>query len=202
MFCSKSHAGQCIASRFPEGNACSRPHPPPPDGIPFTCLDPHEITADFAEEQGLLLDDALRTRAAQRESQGTNWLFDEWYSAYLTTRGPLPLTTNVGFQLSLPTGATGIDRVVERIQRAIAVHLQSASGDLPENVDARGNRITQNQWSVPEGFGIAYTPLTDDGEFCVSFNAFTAERPNEFTANLTEAGALLWRFCGELSAES
>lgn len=111
----------------------------------------HEITADFAEEQGPRLDDALRTRAAQRESQGTNWLSDEWYSAYLTTRGPLPLTTNVGFQLSLPTGATGLDRVVERIQRAIAVHLQSASGDLPENVDARGNRITQNQWFVYAG---------------------------------------------------
>ena len=56
--------------------------------------------------------------------------------------------------------------------------------------------------SVPEGFGIAYTPLTDDGEFCVSFNALTAQRPNEFTANLTKAGALLWRFCGQLSAES
>lgn len=110
-----------------------------------------EITADFGATAGPRLDEALRERAAQREAQGTNWLSDEWYSGYLTTRGPLQLTTNVGFQLNLPSDATGLDRVVEGIRRIIAVHLQAATGDLPDNVDARGNRITQDQWFVLNG---------------------------------------------------
>ena len=56
--------------------------------------------------------------------------------------------------------------------------------------------------AVPEGFGIAYTPLADDSEFCVSWNATTAERPAEFIANLTKAGALLWQFCAGLSKDA
>lgn len=109
------------------------------------------ITADFGAAAGPRLDEALRTRAAEREAEGTNWLSDEWYSAYLTNRGPLPLTTNVGFQLSLPSEAEGVDRVVEGLQRVLAVHLQAAANDLPEYVDARGNRITQDQWFVFAG---------------------------------------------------
>ena len=110
-----------------------------------------EITADFIETAGPRLDEALRERASQREADGTNWLADEWYAGYLTNRDSLPLTTNVGFQLNLPTAATGLDRVVEGIQRVLAVHLQAASGDLPDYVDARGNRITQDQWFVFAG---------------------------------------------------
>lgn len=110
-----------------------------------------EITADFGVSTGPRLDEALRERASQREANGTNWLSDEWYAGYLSNRGSLPLTTNVGFQLNLPSEASGEDRVVERIQRVLAVHLQAASGDLPEYVDARGNRITQDQWFVFAG---------------------------------------------------
>ena len=110
-----------------------------------------KVTADFEATTGPRLDEALRERAAQREAEGTNWLSDEWYSSYLSNRGSLPLTTNVGFQLNLPSEASGLDRVVERIQRVLAVHLQAASRDLPEYVDARGNRITQDQWFVFAG---------------------------------------------------
>ena len=110
-----------------------------------------EISADFGATAGPRLDEALRERAAQREAEGTNWLSDEWYSSYLSNRGSLPLTTNVGFQLNLPSQASGVDGAVERIQRVLAVHLQAASGDLPEYVDARGNRITQDQWFVFAG---------------------------------------------------
>lgn len=88
---------------------------------------------------------------SRQYSTATNWLSDEWYYSYLSNRGSLPLTTNVGFQLNLPSEASGMDRVVERIQRVLAVHLQAASGDLPEYVDVRGNRITQDQWFVFAG---------------------------------------------------
>ena len=121
-----------------------------------------EITADFVETAGPRLDEALRERASQREADGTNWLADEWYAGYLTNRDSLPLTTNVGFQLNLPSEATGLDRVVERIQRVLAVHLQAASGDLPDYVDARGNRITQDQWFVFAG-GLRHPQPGQDG---------------------------------------
>lgn len=52
--------------------------------------------------------------------------------------------------------------------------------------------------SLPEGFGIAYTPLPQDGEFCVSWNTETAEKPEEFRANLEKASDMFWGFCATL----
>ena len=113
----------------------------------------NEIVEKFRTGAGPKLDAALRERAEARAAVGTNWLNDEWYSSYLTVRDPLPLSTNVGFQLALPVEQTpvGLDRAVEFIRRAAVVHLQVASKDLPEDVDARGNRITLNQWFVYGG---------------------------------------------------
>ena len=121
------------------------------------------IVEDFLKGAGPKLDEQLRQRAAEREAAGTNWLHDEWYSGYLTVREPLPLSTNVGFQIALPKSdlPLGLDRAVEFIQRALVVHLQAASGDLPEDVDARGNRITLNQWFVYNG-GIRHPQPHED----------------------------------------
>nr|WP_269208590.1 choline/carnitine O-acyltransferase [Corynebacterium aquatimens] len=112
-----------------------------------------KIVEDFRSGQGPQLDAKLRERAAEREAEGTNWLHDEWYAGYLTVREPLPLSTNVGFQLALDPSSetTGVDRVVEFTQRAAAIHLQAAGKTLPEDVDGRGNRITDNQWFVYAG---------------------------------------------------
>ena len=52
--------------------------------------------------------------------------------------------------------------------------------------------------ALPEGFGIAYTPHATATEYCVSYNTETAEKPQEFLANLARASELLWQFCGEL----
>ncbi|WP_288873306.1 choline/carnitine O-acyltransferase [uncultured Corynebacterium sp.] len=131
------------------------------------------IVADFAQSQAPRLDEALRQRAATREAEGTNWLSDEWYSSYLATRGPLTLTTNVGFQLALPSEETGLDRVVDGIRRALVVHLQAAGDDLPDYVDARGNRITQDQWFVFGG-GLRH-PSAGEDEIIVA-TAGTANR--------------------------
>lgn len=62
----------------------------------------NDIVEKFRHGAGPKLDAALRERAEERAAAGTNWLHDEWYSGYLTVREPLPLTTNVGFQLALP----------------------------------------------------------------------------------------------------
>lgn len=114
-----------------------------------------EVVEKFRTGAGPKLDAALRERAEKRAAQGTNWLHNEWYSGYLTVREPLTLSTNVAFQLALPLEQTpaghapvGLDRAVEFIRHAATVHLQAASGNVPEDVDARGNRITLNQWFV------------------------------------------------------
>ena len=52
--------------------------------------------------------------------------------------------------------------------------------------------------TLPEGFGISYTPLPNDAEFCVSWNTETAEQPAKFRANLVAAAAMFWDFCGEI----
>jgi len=53
--------------------------------------------------------------------------------------------------------------------------------------------------TLPEGFGISYTPLPEDIEFCISWNTTSAEQPEKFRANLGKAAALFWEFCEELS---
>lgn len=128
-----------------------------------------EVVENFRTGAGPQLDAALRERASEREAAGTNWLNDEWYSSYLTTRPPLTLSTNVGFQIALPAaddaddtpGPGGLDRAVEFIRRAATVHLAAAAGETPEDVDARGNRITMNQWFVYAG-GIRHPEADED----------------------------------------
>lgn len=106
------------------------------------------IVEDFRTGKGPELDAKLRERAAEREEQGVNWLHNEWYAGYLTVREPLALSTNVLFQIDLPDKdmPVGMGRAVEFIQRTAAIHLQAAAGETPEDQDARGNRITMNQW--------------------------------------------------------
>lgn len=128
-----------------------------------------EVVENFRTGAGPQLDEKLRERASEREAAGTNWLSDEWYSSYLTTRSPLPLSTNVGFQIALPAaedaddsaGPGGIDRAVEFIRRAATVHLAAAAGETPEDVDGRGNRITMNQWFVYAG-GLRHPQAEED----------------------------------------
>jgi len=133
------------------------------------------VVEDFRTGAGPLLDAKLRERAAEREASGTNWLNDEWYSSYLTTRDPLTLTTNVGFQIALPAAEnTGLDRAVEFIQRAATVHLAAAAGTIEEDVDARGNRITINQWFVYAG-GIRHPEKTEDTVIATDLGAENRE---------------------------
>ncbi|WP_168167707.1 choline/carnitine O-acyltransferase [Corynebacterium sp. HMSC074A01] len=125
------------------------------------------VIEDFSQSKGPLLDATLRDRATTREHEGTNWLHDEWYEGYLAVRGPLQLSTNVGFQLA-PLGgeAAGSQRAAAAIQRIATVHLQAASDALPADVDARGNRITLNQWFVFNG-GLRHPrPEVDEVAIC------------------------------------
>lgn len=48
--------------------------------------------------------------------------------------------------------------------------------------------------TVAQGFGVNYTPGAETIEYCLTWHATTAERPEEFQANLARAGELLARF--------
>lgn len=142
------------------------------------------VVESFRTGAGPRLDAQLRERASEREAAGTNWLNDEWYSSYLTTRSPLTLSSNVGFQLAFPAvgGAAGsdsdssagssadLDRAVDIIRRAATVHLAAASDDTPEDVDGRGNRITMNQWFVYAG-GIRHPDKGEDAVVATQLGA-------------------------------
>ena len=124
------------------------------------------VIEDFAQGDGPLLDATLRDRAAAREKEGTNWLHDEWYEGYLENREPLQLSTNVGFQLAPFGDGTGTSRVASAVQRIATVHLQAAAQQVPEDVDARDNRITMNQWFVYNG-GVRHPNVdVDDVNVC------------------------------------
>ena len=51
--------------------------------------------------------------------------------------------------------------------------------------------------TLPEGFGISYTPLPEDAEFCVSWHVETAEKPEDFRANIARASEMFWDFCAK-----
>src|SRR5699024_2187152 len=77
----------------------------------------------------------------------SNCMDKQWLEHYLKGREPLLLTYNARFQLNLPTAATGVDRVVELLQRIGAVHILQARRKTPQEVDARGQRLSMDAWA-------------------------------------------------------
>lgn len=52
--------------------------------------------------------------------------------------------------------------------------------------------------SVPEGFGISYTPRPESFEYCVTWHPSHADRPDDFIHALPHAADLLWSFVTSL----
>lgn len=52
--------------------------------------------------------------------------------------------------------------------------------------------------SVPEGFGISYTPRPESFEYCVTWHPSHADRPDDFIHALPHASDLLWSFVTSL----
>lgn len=119
----------------------------------------NQAIADFTLGHAPQLQRALEGYAANMAATGSNWMAEQWLETYLANREPLLLTANVTFQLNLPTAATGVDRIVELLQRIGAVHILQAKRATPEEINARGQRMSMDAWADFNG-GIR-TP-TDD----------------------------------------
>ena len=81
-----------------------------------------ETAQDWLAGDAPQLQQRLKDFAGQEDSVGRSWLSREWLDGYLTVRTPLPLTTNVGFQITGDFGAPGLGRAAELVYRAAWVH--------------------------------------------------------------------------------
>ncbi|MED6046872.1 choline/carnitine O-acyltransferase [Rothia kristinae] len=132
----------------------------------------------FLAGPGPALQERLRQRATREASAGRSWLSAWWLRDYLAVREPLPLSTNVAFQINPsfldstcgePTdadaedmgsgdadpgrtdGAPDVGRAARFIHRAAAVHLTQARGQTPQETDPRGNPVDMTQWECLAG---------------------------------------------------
>ncbi len=99
----------------------------------------------FSQNEGPELQAALEAFAAAEDAAGRSWLSEAWLAGYLTTRGPITLTSNVGFLINWPGSATGIERAADLVHRMASVHLAWLRGELPDESTPRGDVLDPQQ---------------------------------------------------------
>ena len=99
----------------------------------------------FSQNEGPELQAALEAFAATEDAAGRSWLSEAWLAGYLTTRGPITLTSNVGFLINWPGSATGIERAADLVHRMASVHLAWLRGELPDESTPRGDVLDPQQ---------------------------------------------------------
>ncbi|CAM3865310.1 choline/carnitine O-acyltransferase [Corynebacterium frankenforstense] len=109
------------------------------------------LAHDFAVGAGPRIQAALADYAAECAAAGSSWLAGRWLDGYLTTREPLPLSSNVCFQIRLDTDAHGLERLAAVVHAAARVHLPEAAGRTGARFDARGNELAAEQWNCLRG---------------------------------------------------
>jgi len=120
----------------------------------------NQAIADFAIGQAPALQQTLEEYAQALSESGSNWMAEPWLERALQNRQPLLLSSNVTYQLNLPTEATRARRVVELLQRIGAIHIQQAKRATPEEVNVAGQRLSMDGWACFNG-GIR-TPAADE----------------------------------------
>ncbi|MGI8948359.1 MAG: choline/carnitine O-acyltransferase [Ornithinimicrobium sp.] len=102
----------------------------------------------------------LEAFAETENAQGRSWLSAAWSRGYLAVRTPLPLTSNVGFQIRVPAGsvaesaqpvADGNVRAAAVIHRLAAAHLAWLRGELPPEHTPRRQSVCGVQREVLAG---------------------------------------------------
>lgn len=100
----------------------------------------------FAAGDGPACQAALEALAVEEDALGRSWLWDAWLEAYLVTRVALPLSSNVGFELAMPTAGSGLDRAAELVHRLASAYLAHLHGDAGADLSPRGEPLCQRQW--------------------------------------------------------
>ena len=122
--------------------------------------DVNQAIADFAIGVAPALQQTLEEYAQTLSQSGSNWMAEQWLERALQNRQPLLLSSNVTYQLNLPTEATRARRVVELLQRIGTIHIQQAKRATPEELNAQGQRLSMDGWACFNG-GIR-TPAADE----------------------------------------
>lgn len=106
----------------------------------------------------------LERFAESEHEAGRSWLSEEWSREYLRVREPLPLASNVAYELELAiaAGDPGDEEwAAEAIHRIATVHLAEARGATSPEVDARGTALSMEQWPRLAG-GIRHPRPVED----------------------------------------
>lgn len=103
------------------------------------------IVDEFESTEGPELQRALVAYAERENAAGRSWLARTWLSGYLGTRDPLPLSSNVGFQIRVDSENSGVERAAEMVMRFAAVHLAHIQGQLEPAASPRGERMDDQQ---------------------------------------------------------
>ena len=123
--------------------------------------DVNQAIADLMMGYAPALQQTLEDYAATMAESGSNWMAEQWMEHYLTNREPLQLTTNATYQLNLTTVATGVDRIVELLQRIGSIHILQAKRATPAELDLHGRRLSMDGWAAFNG-GIRTPAIAED----------------------------------------
>lgn len=112
-----------------------------------------QAVAALADGDGPACQQALEAYAQKAAEAGRSWLADPWLDGYLDTRTPLPLASNVDFQIAWPStqGVGGIERAADVVSRLAAVHLSYLRGEVAEDLSPRGTALAMEQWAYLAG---------------------------------------------------
>ena len=109
------------------------------------------LVTQFQETDGALLQEQLLAKAERTAAAGSNWFAQDWEDLYLSERAPLPLSTNVAFELMVPGEGEGTARAAAVLYRLASAHLAHLRGDMPPEIDGRGTAMSPLQLDVLAG---------------------------------------------------
>lgn len=106
---------------------------------------------DFLESDASLTQAELAKFADKQRAMGENWMSRHWLGSYLSVTEPLPLSTNVGFEIAWAKLNSGLERAVDFTHSFLSVHLDYLNGDIKPDVTPRDQAIDMRQWRVLAG---------------------------------------------------
>ncbi|MDO5102875.1 MAG: choline/carnitine O-acyltransferase [Lautropia sp.] len=115
------------------------------------------IVQAFQANDGVRLHEALHRFDHDMMHAGKSWLIDTWLTSYLAGREPLPLVSNVGFQLQ-----TADHSLADWIAALTAVCADYQHGRIKPTLTPQGTPCCMHQWAILKGASRIPRPQVDD----------------------------------------